>query len=92
MQDDSKVEEEEEEEDDDLYGSSEKKVPKVVGMEFEREREGVKQDVEELREGGRSVKKEDVGNQGGDSLVKVDEEGTLTVSPFCFSDRAQRGA
>ena len=79
MQADSRMEEVEEDEDDDLYGSSEKKVPKVVGMEIERERAGVKEEVEKLQEGERSVRKEDVGNEGGDMLVRIDGEGALTV-------------
>ncbi|GAA5885680.1 hypothetical protein JCM16303_003111 [Sporobolomyces ruberrimus] len=65
-------------EDEDLYGTS-SKVPEEVEMEIEKEREGHKEAVEGAKADESHVRNEEVENEEGDWLVKVDEEGTLTI-------------
>ncbi|GAA5993443.1 hypothetical protein JCM5350_000095 [Sporobolomyces pararoseus] len=78
--------EEEEEEDEDLYGnSSSNKVQNVVKMEIEDQQadetqNGIKkEEIEEVKKDQRFVENDEVGNESREWLVKIDQEGTLTI-------------
>ncbi|GAA5941609.1 cleavage/polyadenylation factor CFT1 [Sporobolomyces koalae] len=65
--------------DDDLYGTSEKNVPQAVAMEIENEHRGIEKELEQVRQEEKQVRNEDVENPERDWLVRLDEEGTLTI-------------
>ncbi|GAA5965654.1 hypothetical protein JCM3765_000915 [Sporobolomyces pararoseus] len=79
----------EQDEDEDLYGTSSsstdnKAVPKVVKMEIETEQEQQEEKngiikTEKIKRDERFVENEEIGNESREWLVKIDQQGTLTI-------------